>query len=398
MMKAITLTSTTSERPTNESLGVFIAGLALLFFEVGPYWAWHYWNKWALVVGIFSLAFSWKIAKRTSLWFMPILSISLVSAASVSVWGPNRYVTFWDQVHPLDATPPPALMQFAIHNGALYTYLTVVMAALALVWLPKAAKSGVTSLLAFVAFASSVCTLTQLGLPAQTRGAFSGNPSMNGCLIATLLPFLFEMKTHRYVRVALAGLGLAAILATQSSVPIGVAAVVLISYCASRCRVTTSTVALASLGCVGLLLAGAWVSRDAFFSSSGRFETWAVFFHWLDLNSLWWTGTGLGSASTIMPYVQTLMKADQGGWFIFMHSEPLQILFEMGIPGLIAAILAFAWTACRAFRHPVLFASLMGIAAESLFDYPLRLPISCVSAVLTVWLILQEGAEDVRYS
>lgn len=374
-----------------ESSLVFIAGLSVVFFEYGNYWSWHFWAKWALIVGIFSVVFSCVVARRTTIWFLPIFLTSLMSALNIGIWLPNRLTEFRDMVHPLDASLLPLVTQFALQKGALYAYLIVVVVGLAFVWLPKACAPGVRGLLAFLSYASAACTLTQVNLMSHQRGAFSGNTGMNGSLIAVTLPFWLDSMPGVRLRVVSVVVALAAILLTQTSVPIGVLAVVLVAYALSRYPLRLRASALVAVLVGALLAFGAIASRDSFLSSSGRFEVWGKLLPWFDVNNFWWTGTGLGTATTIIPYAQGQMHADRFGWFIFMHSEPLQILCEMGIPGLVAALAAFGWTACRAFRHPVLFASLMGIAAESLFNYPLRLPLSCVSAVLVVWLILLES-------
>lgn len=366
----------------------FISGIAVLFFEYGDYWSWHFWSKWALCVAIFSTVFSWEVSKRTSLWFFPILAYSLLSAVnSGGIWAANHFNGFVDAMSGRmldDAT------QFAIHKGGLYAYLTLVMVGLCLVWLPRASKAGVRHLLAFISFASTACTIAQMDMPSHTRGAFSGNTGMNGSLIAVTLPFWLALVPGKGLKAISAALAVSAILLTQTSIPIGVLAVVAMAYAFSKFMRRGVFTPHMVEGVIALFVAGAWASRDSFLSSSGRFEVWSKIFPWWAANGFQWTGTGLGTATTLIPYAQSVMKSERFGWFIFMHSEPLQILWELGIPGLVFALVAFTWTAWRAFRHPILFASLMGIAAQGLFNYPLRLPISCVSAVLVLWLVLNE--------
>lgn len=361
------------------SFGVF-------FFSHGNYWQSHWLSKWSFLVGSFSFFFAYCIAIRTHAVLLPVIGWSLISAASIGAWSNNIYAEVAD---------PLSLL--AIEKNALYAYIVILMAAVFLAFF-KSTYVGISKFyLAAICMISVVCTnLLPLGDGIKT-GLFSGNPSMNGSLIAALIPFVLETTDLIPLQVGLWAFCSLAVYRTDASVPIVVLGVTTAAWLWSRSihGLRSSIVIIAILS--GLAALGQLTVRhQPFIHDSGRIHIWKMMFNWWKDNSNIWTGMRLGSFQIITPIVQVMNNPKENNFFIWCHNDILQILLEMGIIGFTFFAVAWAYIAKRSYGHSALFASLMGFTAMAFLNYPFRLPIHAFSMVLIVSMILR-SKEPISY-
>lgn len=144
--------------------------------------------------------------------------------------------------------------------------------------------------------------------------------------------------------------------------------------------------ALLSIALVGYLSPGL---------DNGRFELWGrvMTFYWNHANIL--VGFGPGSFELFGPKIQHASNFMTGSWFIWMHNDWLQILFELGIVGFILWGLAYVGVCrrVRARKSAYLFASLIGLGVMACMNYPLRQPESIFFGVLLVSLALKRKSK-----
>lgn len=108
------------------------------------------------------------------------------------------------------------------------------------------------------------------------------------------------------------------------------------------------------------------------FSDSLRFVCWRWSMHWWWDNANHWIGTGMGTFSVLGPYIQSITQQQIGNWYIEMHNDWLQLLFEFGYIGL-SVVLSFVTYVIYKARHDRhLLASIVTYSACALFYYPTK--------------------------
>lgn len=111
---------------------------------------------------------------------------------------------------------------------------------------------------------------------------------------------------------------------------------------------------------------------------------------WRDMMSWWWErcnhlfGAGLGTFELFGPSVQRTKHTLDQKYFIWMHSDWLQIVFEIGFIGLIVSV----WTYSAALKHSLdrgpMFPSLVGFGIMMCGNYPLHLPVHAFVGALLI--------------
>lgn len=381
-----------------EEAGLVAAAAGLVLFRYGNYWSesWH--TKYCLLMALGCLGFSYAIARQLSWKFFPILATALLSGIWVGCFLFNQYIIDRDIGY-----------REALAHDALYGVLCVVLGALFIARFPLRLVGALKKILLTFFSLSVVYTYWEWACwPDQVmqRGAFSGNPSMNGCLIACLLPFALDLCQTKFQRWGLVTITLGAVTAVFASIPLGCLAVALFVYSSGGLSQKSRKALWGALATGGLLcIAGYGLQGKVFFDSDGRFEYWRNFFQdWLHgipgpigyriPISLWW-GTGLGTSLHVGSELQLLhstpAQALQGqDLFMWYHNEYLQTLFELGFVGLVALLLAWHELYRRAGSHRTYLASFLAWSGAALFNYPFRLPLHAMSLVVLATLILRD--------
>lgn len=226
-------------------------------------------------------------------------------------------------------------------------------------------------------------------------GAFNAS-SMDASFTAAVLPMIFfrpefyRMLSDNRGRplpsffqgafaILMVGIPVVAIIVAKSATAIVILCSSITAYAFATKRYYAVIFAFIAAA-VGLITQG-----PELWNSAGRFEQWAVALEWWTKNANPIFGTGFGTFEWIGP---SLRLADNAA-FLFMHCEPLQILFEGGILGVFLAS-ALVIRICHRARHrPWLVSTIAGIAVFSATQFPLRFFISAIFLLLIARLALE---------
>jgi hypothetical protein len=362
-------------REKRASLWIPAVGLAAFFFHLGGYWSATWWSKWFVLTLGFECFFAMYVARKTSWWYAPILLTALVSSTAMAFWAQKIYSSEFDP-----------LIEIVLQKDALFAWITVVASTLFFAnWKSEWAYGGRIFLTSLWAIGITVFTTMPRGMPPNNGWQF-GNPSMAGCLLAVLLPYIWQKVA---VRLQLVATFLTVLVAWRlgASQPIGVLAVVIF--------VGLKNFPL-RLSMIGALIFGGFhfLGRD-FLDNNGRFEIYHMAWNWSRSHGLFWTGWGAGSAQTVMPLIQLMKDSTEKTFFLWLHSDWLQILIEYGVFGFVFSLLAFGKLAHRAATQGNACdqAALWGFAAMALFNYPLRTPLTFF-CLLMVCCFIQSSSES----
>lgn len=154
------------------------------------------------------------------------------------------------------------------------------------------------------------------------------NPSLSASMMAICLPFL------PFSPLAIAAVALVSILG-KTAIGVGMAAL----YCGLKIF-STRYVRTAFVGVPALIALG-WATHGdkPFFNSSGRVEMWSFF---LKLWAVNWKnmpfGTGFGTFGIFSINLQKAFGVHSNSWWIWLHNDWLQMLFEAGAVGLLLMV------------------------------------------------------------
>lgn len=343
---------------------------SLAFVGIGlfHYGADYWWSKWAVMLAALAVVAGARIARTWTLSAGAAFTWTTLSGIWISAWR-DTYVATLDKLQ--------ATSFDAVTAASLAAFLLVAWAAAGLA---RDEFPAIRRAWAIACLAASVQVLGQAVVWRQTGsstvGGFFDQDSMTGCFIAATLPFVLELPRWR----ELALIPVAAVIATGvagASNPIGVAVVAGLAVFATRGRLVAA-VAGAAVG----LAAFAFVN-PTLFSSSGRFELYRSVGSWFARQELryWLHGLGNGTFFMFGPSLHPHR-------FLWLHSDWAQAAFELGVVGL-ALYLWLAWDCVRGARGDRhLLASLLGVAAAGVFQYPVHLSLFAVLAASLVALSL----------
>lgn len=202
--------------------------------------------------------------------------------------------------------------------------------------------------------------------------------SVNGCLIAATFPFVLTLFKNKRLLFAASLLPLAAVFASKSSVPVGGLMVAYLALVFSYCRDNLRAFILPVILMAGVFLVGSSFLDKNLFDSGYRFEAYKLFMGFWFNKAPMLTGFGPGTFVVLAPQVQLetnyMITGTTGSFWLFLHSEWLQLLFEYGVIGLLLCLVIFYLT-CLIFyrnrRHEML-AAFLSLSASNLFNFNLR--------------------------
>ncbi len=336
-------------------------GVALVWQSSNPWW--NQWQgRWAVLAFALSVLISFFVAKRTHWSVGPFLAVNLCGAVASFGWS------------------------FVARETAYSAFLLLALV-LFFTLMNETRERLMLSLAYHTCWWSSGVTLYQLfsGHIPYERMGFVGNASMNGCLIAITLPLAirymarsFDPTRCTWITVVLTA-AIVSILATETTAPLVVAAVVIVAFCFAIKEYTLLIASLLPLS-IGWVLQG----RAQLFSDSGRFEYWAQILRWWAQSHTWAFGVGTGTGQVIFPSQAITEHAQK--WVMFAHNDYLQALFENGLVGLGAALLMLFYLFVKTFERPWLFASIAGYAICAFFNFPSHVAVHAFFGVMLVWL------------
>jgi hypothetical protein len=207
------------------------------------------------------------------------------------------------------------------------------------------------------------------------------NASMSGCLNAALFP-LFKTE-EKFAR----GLVFISVIASGRSLPIAVLFVGVAALLYSSKRYKEIAAALPVSLALGYLIKG-----GGLFASRGRDHIWKQALIFFRDHMPWAFGGGLGSFYVIGPTLTT--KLD-GVYFIWLHSDWLQIFFEQGFVGFNIILVMYLYALRRSRLDPKLFAALAAYGAFAVANMPLHYPIAGLyGAILLRWALDKNSKEN----
>jgi hypothetical protein len=136
---------------------------------------------------------------------------------------------------------------------------------------------------------------------------------------------------------------------------------------------------------VGVSLGG--YIKPNFFDYGLRTGPWLMFMSFWRQHFLLLLGSGLGTFKFWGPAAQMANHFHEGRWWLWLHSDWLQILFELGAVGLALAIWCFGVVLKRAWKSLPLFLSLLVLGVTMGGNYPLRM----APFALFIWFLACEA-------
>lgn len=377
--------------------------IGAVYFSDGTYW-WSSWAvKWVTLLVIISGAIGWRIAKE----FHWSLGIAFFYTMMSSVL---LYATRGGYFHEREVAEV-----LAMKTGLQFTNICF-FAVMTFFLVYKDRLKDIGEGFYWIAMANAVYTWIFWGyfkwIPTAMGGIF-GNPSMNLCFMAAVTPLVTAKMGNRMLKIG--GfwyvLNLLFLLIVAHKVgPILVltsatVALVLSTYRNIRWRIIGPILLVGFiLACLGGVeieslrnegLRVWWLEHG----SHGRMKVWEWAMAWwwhhgpmvpnhpdaMDLsNASHWFGYGNGTAQILVPRIQQFYR-DPNGFFMWFHSEPIQLLFEQGYLGVLAWGTVLIVALKRAFRVPWLFACSVGYVVAMLGNYPLHM---AYQAFFGCWLLV----------
>lgn len=215
-------------------------------------------------------------------------------------------------------------------------------------------------------------------------GALS-NPSMNASLIVVTLPFIID-RTEGKCRWVLIGLTVIALILSKARIGFGLLAALSVLYAIKegywKAAIASPLVLLAGKLGMGL------ISNKPMFGDGGRLEVYQFFMAaWAQNSRNWVFGTGYGTFGIFSANLQRASGKWDNDWWITLHNDWLEILFALGIVGLVLAVAVYLCSMLRFYMRGeyaeaislVLLGLMMGC------NFPLHHPIS---ALFSAWLVV----------
>lgn len=332
----------------------------------------YYYGKWMGFGAVFLLLLGIQVEKRFGL----LASLKVMYLLGHVLWftvNPgNRYAP----VQPYDLT---ALKLFITESGFK---LLLVLTPLLVLDLDREKLKDTGGKLACVFLIMNLLSVALQAFENHCRdvnscGGLLMNPSLNATMAAVMLPFAFKYFS-RNLAWGVTGLTLAAAIMGGTSLGLGMIAAF---FVLKDWRLIALSPAVIGLGWL-------FFGSQELLNSSDRLPMWRFFMEqWAKNKTHWWFGTGFGSFGVFSINLQNAHKMREQYWWIWMHNDWLQAVFETGLVGaglMLATFLDGARKLWARREIPELQALLLfGLAM--LVNYPLHVGLSCA---LGAWLVL----------
>lgn len=319
-------------------------------------------SKFCVLLMALSVGYAAKISSKYSWWLFPILTSTLISGLSASMW----FARFSDEPFEVQAT-----LRQAASMG-------LVCVLIFLVFLDEMSDESANSYKKVFGFFNGLLCLILVGLHLKGwdiswRVPFFENPSMGMCFLIITLPFLFLFKgPFKYLFVAL---NILLLFLVKASSPLLCLAGVVTGLIILRRQYWVFLLGM-SVPVVCLLIKplSFWAENN------GRFHLWSITFKnwWAQELSTKLFGYGLSTTRVITPMVQAATGADmsKGPWFFWLHNDWLQLTLEQGIVGLVCFLMAgiyLVWRTYRTHNHST-FLALLAYGACMVTNFPMHWP------------------------
>lgn len=217
---------------------------------------------------------------------------------------------------------------------------------------------------------------TRLCAGENTCGSLVGNPSMNASFLVAAYPIVAKSMGGAMILPLLAVL-----VFSKASIPVGLAVVGVGLWGVLVMRKWW-------VGLVGLpMLWVGWSLQGLEFVNSGnRFEMWRFFLGKWNIPINWVFGTGYGTFGVFSTNLQRAFHMHEDGWWIWIHNDWLQVMFETGFVGLLLILATYVVAGSKLFlegkREELVSFLLYG--GMMTFNYPNHL---APTALFGAWLV-----------
>lgn len=354
-------------------------------------------QRWAVVLISLAGVLAYKIGKNISWGFAPLTFTTLFSGIVPAYWF-NRYdVGFVKNIlsatnQAIDKDNIWAVQSVARQDTsrACFTFL------LLFVVLRSFHRDTLGRLRMALGVCGIICAINIVMLAAAGGRAdywvpYFDNPSMGACFIVLSLFAIdanLAIQLHTFGRVAVWAVGLAAVLLTKTSAPLLALAAGGFAYLVSQWTVAEEFqseklrarygrfIYLAPVLVAVVFVVGYMLQGSQLWNNNSRFNMWTWFFEFWDRQDLFTHifGFGTGSSRTFMPLAE-VEHGMETGWYFWLHNDWLQILFEQGVAGFVALIIAAGTLVYKARYTPCAMAFLFAFGAIMLVNFPLHWPV-----------------------
>jgi len=349
-------------------IGLLLVAMFFYPYDVSPsFWI----SKWVAVLFVACLSFAWGISRQVHWSVFPALAYTLLSGLWVWGWRDNSYIAF------------PDIMRMQIRDSAAFSTLSLILLFGSVAMLSVKRLRWLENVIGIFCAITSVVTITQMlrGMETKNLGGLIWNPSMNACGIALMYPFFyglrhswFNLRQSRWkdlVSLTVLSLPLYAVFLCKSHMGTGVMAASLLFMIPWRPKYV---LAITFIGVSTVVLAYLW-GGELLVPTSGRVAIWTLALKWVNAEVGAWTGAGFGTTAILIPWregVEGYYTPTYRHIFYWLHSDVVQVLFELGRIGAILYLLPLAYWIKNAFQTPRLVAPTFVWILCAMGNYPSR--------------------------
>lgn len=367
-------------------------GLMMLWKLDGDVW-WSGWLVFLIFMTLIIGAHFWDTLDRMA-------AVVFGYTVLMGVW------IFSNQMNIVESTNYSAL---GFDFRSCYVTFAFVMACVGFSLLKDWQFRAIERVLAAVCLIDSLIVIYQSAFGGDLMGLLA-NQSMNGCLIAVTYPFLcYSPEKITYNELAqpeavsrwrevtfdllMVFAPVLAIFLSKNSVPIGVFGVGLITWFWNddRINMAPKNRRLFSVVLLGLLMVAAALVIPNLFFDSGRFKVYSTSFHWWQSQADQLTGTGPGSYFLIGPYIQAVTNNQPRNFFVWMHSDWMELAFQFGWLGLYLYLVQFVqlFDKCLTRKNVYLLSALASYGAFAVFNFPTHIAHTAFVGIFLAFRILR---------
>jgi len=281
----------------------------------------------------------------------------------------------------------------------------LMIAVIPFVLLKKKNYGSISQGFAFLCFIDSIIVLSRWILGDSPSGLMD-NSALDACMIACTWSFLaikpmpqdYDCEDLRDVKKNLLKFArdliwictpIAAIFATQSSTGLAAFAIAIAGSLFMRIQSKLLTLgAIFGIGWTALIVGFMTIGKDQLLNPNGRFAQWDLAMKFFEKKIEFFFGAGPGTYFILGPLIQLKNNPilnHYPNFYIYLHNDWMQILFELGCVGLALAGLVYLYSLRNAYKKgdEWVFSSLLAYGFVGLFQPPLRImTFSCLGAFL----------------
>ncbi len=352
-----------------------------------------HWPPWAMLDWILAGLITWRLidSKKIPISAALLFGWALTQGLSFMEWRPLTQDMPFEQKAAIRLTAAHATVELLLLAGVFYTQWPRIRKAIAL----GLFFGGLLHTL-FLIFDQAAPLLIP-SLPQElfaTKGLL-GNRSIGASF--TVVWFFFSLHllstldlSRRVRQVVFYGslLAIPAVLISSSGISYlaliaGLAATALAVTPRHAWSIPRALALLASLTIAVSL--GSYV-KPQFFEHMSRYDAWPMFMKWHWENTNMFLGAGAGTFKFYGPHIQETLHYMEGRWWLWLHSDWLQIICEYGFIGAALSGITYFQLVTSALKRPLLLGAVVAYGTIAVANYPFHI---AITALLGFWLFFE---------